>query len=102
MSNGIHRMQPQTRWHHMDFMRFRAGQSVSRVKHQHSGGVADGSLAHRLHFHFTPGRAIVDDVSYQDYVPVPLGRADQPGSRLYSPRRHRLEISATLRTRIAR
>jgi hypothetical protein len=86
----------------MDFMRFRAGQSVSRVKHQHSGGVADGSLAHRLHFHFTPGRAIVDDVSYQDYVPVPLGRADQPGSRLYSPRRHWLEISATLRTRIAR
>ena len=41
MSNGIHRMQPQTQisetqitetlWHHMDFMRFWAGQSVSQV-----------------------------------------------------------------------
>lgn len=42
------------------------------------------------------------DVSYQSCVPVLLGRADQLDSRLYSPRRHWLEISATLRTRIAR
>jgi hypothetical protein len=40
MSNGIHRMRPQTLWQQMD---------------------------HAFHFHFTPGRAIVDrfDVSCQ-------------------------------------
>lgn len=31
MSNGIHRTQPETLWHHMDFMRFWAGQSVSQI-----------------------------------------------------------------------
>lgn len=31
MSNGMHRTRPESLWHHMDFMRFWAGQSVSQL-----------------------------------------------------------------------
>jgi hypothetical protein len=69
-----------------------------------------GTIGTRLYFHFTPAGAIADrfavalvsglftvffDVSYQSYVPVLPGRAVPAASS-------GLEISATLRTRIAR